>query len=436
MREQADFAIVGKAYIAGRIVHVAIGVSGERITSITSPGGVPHSLPKYELGDGYLILPGMVDIHVHMREPGLEYKEDWGSGSRAAIKGGVTFVADMPNNRPPANSCRVLRVKLEKACGKSLVDYAFYAGYTACFEELLNCSELFIGGKLYPEDLFSPHAEEFASFIAKQGKILVIHAEDPSFLSSDPSLPHSLARPPESEISGVKRAIHLSTRAGAKTHVTHVSLAGSIAEILKAKLAGLNISLDTTPHYALLNDSLYSTSRRNMAKVNPPLRSEGDRQAVYNSVKSLLVDAVVTDHAPHLLEEKTGENPPPGFPGLETALHLLLREILEGRMPLQALDLYSCRPARLLGISKGSISVGSDADLVIVRREEWLVKPEEFVSKAKYSPFEGTKLKTRTYAVFLRGKMVYKEGVFMEENRGKFFSARELTRHAEEWQER
>ena len=421
MHEEPDFFILGKAYIKGRVVNAAIGISGEIIVSLTSPGNISPSARRREYGDGFLVVPGMVDIHVHMREPGLEYKEDWRTGSMAAVRGGVTFVADMPNNKPPANNCNILREKLERAKRKSIVDYAFYAGFNIKPEDLSECKDLYIGGKIYPEDLYSPIVEEFARLIASQNKILVVHAEDPTLLKPDAKIPHSIARPPEAEKSAVKKTLELALQTGARTHITHVSLADSIIEILKAKLAGHTVTLDTAPHYFLLNDSLYTTSRKNIAKVNPPLRSEKDRQTLYSAVSKMLVDTIVTDHAPHLLEEKLGENPPPGFPGLEVALHLLLREILEGRMPIQVLDLYSFRPASLLGINKGCISIGRDADLVVLRKESWEIRPDEFVSKAKYSPFEGAVLRTKTHAVFLRGRTVYEEGEFYEDVRGKFY---------------
>ncbi|MCC5998850.1 MAG: dihydroorotase family protein [Thermofilum sp.] len=421
MHEEPGFFILGKAYITGRIVNAAIGIAGEKIVSLTSPGNIPPSVQRREYGDGFLVVPGMVDIHVHMREPGLEYKEDWRTGSMAAVKGGVTFVADMPNNKPPANNCNILREKLERAKRKSIVDYAFYAGFNTRLEELSGCRELYIGGKIYPEDLYNPNVEEFARLIASQNKILVVHAEDPSLLKPNAEIPHSLARPPEAERSAVKKALELALQTGARTHITHVSLADSIIEVLKAKLAGYTVTLDTAPHYFLLNNSLYSASRKNIAKVNPPLRSEEDRQTLYSAVSKMLVDAIVTDHAPHSLEEKLGENPPPGFPGLEVALHLLLREILEGRMPIQVLDLYSLRSASLLGINKGCISIGCDADLVVLRKESWEIRPDEFVSKAKYSPFEGAVLRTKTHTVFLRGRIAYEEGEFYEGVRGKFY---------------
>ncbi|ABL78557.1 dihydroorotase [Thermofilum pendens] len=413
-----DLVVTGKAYIGGRVVEASIGVEDGRIAAVSSPALAGSAEERIELGKGYLVLPGMVDIHVHMREPGQEYKEDWRTGSRAAVKGGVTFVADMPNNKPPANTCERLAEKLRRAGEKSLVDFAFYAGFSENPEELLRCPELFVGGKLYPEELFSRSAAYFARLMAKLGKPLVVHAEDPSMFRESRGLPHSYARPPEAELSGVRRALRLCGEAGAWVHVTHVSTGAAVTELLSAKLSGLKATFDVTPHHALLTDSLYSTTLSRIAKVNPPLRGEADRSAVYSALARGLPDALVTDHAPHSPEEKASEDPPPGFPGLELALHLLLSEVLAGRLPLGVIDLYSSRPASLLGVEKGAIAVGMDADLVVVKREEWVVRGDEMVSKARYTPFEGWRLSTKTHAVFVRGRMVYAEGEFFEDARG------------------
>jgi len=176
----------------------------------------------------------------------------------------------------------------------------------------------------------------------------------------------------------------------------------------------LDITLDVTPHHALLNESLYRGPLASIARVNPPLRGEEDREAVYEALRKGVVNAVVTDHAPHQLEEKLSRDPPPGFPGLELALHLLLREVLEGRMPLSVLELYSLKPAALAGLRKGRIAPGFDADLVVVELREWVVRGSELVSKAKYTPFEGARLRTATAATYVRGQLVYHEGVFAD----------------------
>ncbi len=413
-----DLVVIGKAYMGGFFEEVAIGIDNGVIVSVTKPSLAPSSDARVEFGDGFLIFPGMVDIHVHMREPGFEYKEDWQTGSRSAVKGGVTLVVDMPNNRPPANNCDRLREKLSLASKKSLVDFAFYAGFNPRPEELDGCRDLFVGLKLYPEELFSQEALNVFRYASDTGKPVVVHAEDPYFFREAPR--HSEARPPVAERSGVLRALDLAEATGAWLHVTHVSTEAALLEVLRAKtFLRPRVTLDVTPHHALLNDSLYSSTLARIAVVNPPLRSEGDRRAVYAALKSGLVDAVATDHAPHGLEEKLGERPAPGFPGLEVALHLLLEEVLEGRLGLPAIELYSRKPAEMMGFRKGVIAPGFDGDLVVVAKEEWRIRGEEFESKAKYTPFEGRVLHTKTHAVYVRGVEVYAAGYFMAEGGGK-----------------
>ncbi|MEZ0345755.1 MAG: dihydroorotase family protein [Infirmifilum sp.] len=413
-----DLVVVGKALIGDTIENVAIAVDEGFIVSVTTPALAPQSVARVEFGEKFLILPGMVDIHVHMREPGLEHKEDWRTGSRAAARGGVTLVADMPNNRPPANTCERLREKLSRAASKSIVDFAFYAGFNPDPEELDHCRDLFIGFKLYPEALFSPGASSVFSYASRSNLPVVVHAEDPSLFRD--SAIHSEARPAEAEVLAVEYALKLALNTRAWIHVTHLSTRAALRRVLDAKLSqGLRVTFDVTPHHVFLTDELYRKETWRIAVVNPPLRGESDRASLYSALRGMLPDALVTDHAPHLLEEKLSQTPPPGFPGLELALHLLLREVLAGRMSLGVLGLYSRMPARLLGVKKGVIAPGFDGDITVVALEDWVVKGSELESKAKYTPFEGWVLPTKTYAVYIRGEPVYMAGQFMVDRGGR-----------------
>ncbi|MCC6064342.1 MAG: dihydroorotase family protein [Thermofilum sp.] len=408
---RVDAVFVGRAYLGGRFEEVAVAVEGDTIAAVTKPALAPRGEETVVLGPKQLLLPGMVDLHVHMREPGLEHKEDWRSGSMSAAKGGVTCVFDMPNNVPPANTCDRLREKVAKALSKSIVDFGLYAGCSDEPETLKPCADLFFGFKLYPEDLYSPRARPTFKLAAELGKPVFVHAEDPSLFRDSPL--HSEARPPEAEASAVELALELARSTGAWLHLTHVSTKPALERVLASKALG-KVTFDVTPHHMLLSDSLYRSPLAKIAKVNPPLRSEEHRAAVYAAARSGAADALVTDHAPHALAEKLSENPPPGFPGLELALHLLLKEVLEGRLPPSAIDLYSSKPARLAGLRKGVVAPGFDADLVIVELAEWSVKGSELVSKAKYTPFEGWTMRTKTVATYVRGRCVYRDGEFSE----------------------
>lgn len=419
---KVDLVLVGKAYISGSIEEAAVAVDSGRIVAVTKPSLAPAADQVIEVGEGAVILPGMVDIHVHMREPGFEHKEDWRTGSMAAAKGGVTCVLDMPNNNPPANTCDRLREKLSRASSKSLVDFGFHAGFNPEVRELTGCPDLFFGLKLYPEDLFHSSAPEAFGLAAGLGKTVIVHPEDPRRFKA--SGVHSEARPPEAELSAARYAIWLAERAGARLHLTHVSTGAVLREALAAKVS-VSVTVDVTPHHMLLNESLYRGPAAGIAKVNPPLRGEEDREDVYEAARKLVVDAVATDHAPHTLEEKLSQSPPPGFPGLELALHLLLREILAGRFPLRALELYSRRPAELFGLCKGVIAPGFDADFVVVRKADWVVRGSSLISKAKYTPFEGILLRTETAATIVRGRVVYSEGDFCDSCLGDLARPRE-----------
>jgi len=184
---KVDLVLVGKALVGGSLVEAAVAVEGGRIAGVTSPALAPPAEELVELGARRLLLPGMVDLHVHMREPGLEYKEDWRTGSMAAARGGVTCVFDMPNNKPPTNTCERIREKISRAVLRSLVDFGVYAGYNPQPAGLERCSGDFFGFKLYPENLYSSGAEEVFRLAAKLGKPVFVHAEDPSPSEPPPS---------------------------------------------------------------------------------------------------------------------------------------------------------------------------------------------------------------------------------------------------------
>ena len=420
-----DLVVEGNLYLGGSLVRAAVGISQGKIVSVSKASLAPAADKKVRYRDGFIVFPGMVDIHVHMREPGLEYKEDWVTGSKAAIKGGVTTVFDMPNNVPRVNSCEKLREKYRLASSKSLVDFGLYMGLPEDPSSIQECRGLYAGFKIYPEDYDKEELRATLRVARKLGKVVVVHPEDPSLLESTPYVDYSRARPPEAEASAVKRMLsYAAEEKGLWMHFTHVSAAASLEEILRTKprIPEGQITFDVTPHHMLLTSRLYKGEKAGLAKVNPPLRSEADRTAIYGAARSMVADAVTTDHAPHSLEEKLApdfEKVPPGFPGLEIALHLLLREVMEGRMELSVIDLYSSRPARLFGLEKGEIRVGFDADLVVVKvGEEWSVRGEEFESKAKYTPFEGWKLRTKTWDVYVHGELVYSGGEFLREGGG------------------
>ncbi len=407
---RVDLIIEGKAYVRGKIVEAAIGVADGKIASISNPANAPEADEKLVLGSEEIALPGMVDMHVHMRDFNQSHKEDWRTGTLSALRGGVTMIADMPNNDPYIDRLDRLREKLKVAESKSLVDFALYCGVPRDLSELDDIRKLACGFKIYPDDY--EKLPSLASRLAED--LLVIHPEDPEIIrrerlkaGASPSLEsHSKIRPKAAELKAIDDILSLMRGKPAKLHFTHLTARESLLKVVSAKLQGTHVTCDATLHHALLT-SKEVNRLGGIAKVNPPLREREDVEAVLRAIRWRVVDAIASDHAPHALEEKLRkdyDDVPPGFPGLEIYLPLLLTQILEGNLSLSSLDLYSRKPAELLGLSKGSISLGADGDLVIVEvGAERRIDASSFASKAKYSPFDGWLVRAQVKRVFIRG---------------------------------
>lgn len=419
-----DLVIEGRVLIGGTVREAAIAIDGGRIVSVSSAGLAPKSEKRIVYTGKRVIMPGMVDIHVHMRDLGQSHKEEWYTGSLAALRGGVTAVVDMPNNEPFIDTPEKVRMKAELASDRSLVDFGFYIGYPEQPKELGRLRSLVLGVKLYPQDLYEQKLRPLFEECSKLGLPVIVHPEDPVVLKNvrcklgtrefDSMSVHTLIRPREAEVAAIRRVLALCREyRDLRVHFTHVSTRDSVELICTAK-ANLRVSFDVTPHHSLLDESVYSSPYGKIAKVNPPLRSKEDREFLLNCLQRLVPDALVTDHAPHTLEEKLAgsyEDIPPGFPGLETALPLLLTKVIEGVLPLRVIELYSSRPADLMGLAKGRIEVGYDADVIVVNyNNEYIIRGDDLASKAKFTPFEGWRIKGKVTDVYLRGVKVLENG--------------------------
>jgi dihydroorotase len=380
---------------------------------------------------GKLVLPGLIDAHVHFRDPGLTIKEDFSTGSAAAAAGGFTTVMDMPNTVPPTNTPHDFREKIRIARRKSLVDFGLHAGAA----DLSHIGEL---AKLRPVSfkIFMDTVDHeflmraFNKINGVSGDHLIsLHAEDPQIINqstekmkmrgSTPEL-YAEARPPQAEIDAVKNAITLSKKFNQKIHFCHVSTRKSLKLINEAKRAKLKITSEITPHHLFL-DSGYLKTYGNLAKTNPPLRDNENRL----QVKDLQdMDIIGTDHAPHTLDEKKQDvwNAPPGIPGLETILPLLLTQLNQKTITLGNIKRLLCEnPAKIFNIpNKGFIKEGMDADLVVVDlKKESVIDPANFQSKSKYSPFEGFHVQGLPVMTMLRGQKVMEKGHILK-NQGKY----------------
>lgn len=365
-----------------------------------------------------LILPGCVDMHVHFRDPGLTRKDDFPSGTRSAALGGVTTVIDMPNTTPPVTSAEALQAKWAHLRGRAAVDYGLFAAPRT--GEAVPELDTATGLKVYmAETTGNLHigAAEVGAVIRAAGdahRLIVVHAEDPkSFRTGEaPTLAgHCLSRPKEAEVGAIQSLTSL--RGESPVHIAHVTC----VEALDAAADG--VTTEATPHHLLLDCKRPLGA---FGKVNPPLRSPEDRKALWDAFAAGRIDAVATDHAPHTREDKEEpfEEAPSGLPGVATGLPLLLRQVRSGNLSLERLvHAMATRPAEILGIPKGRIEVGRDADLVVVdARAVTRVTARRVRYKCGWTPFEGMEaVFPRT--VYLRGERIVEDGEPISEGGGR-----------------
>ncbi|MEE9543257.1 MAG: dihydroorotase [Thermodesulfobacteriota bacterium] len=373
---------------------------------------------------GMIVVPGLVDIHTHLREPGEEYKETIETGTRAASAGGFTTILSMANTEPVNDSASVTRLILRKAKEAGLAN-VFPVGSVSVGlkgESLSEFGELYEAGCVAVSDdgmpvkdgLLMRRALEYANVFSLP---VISHAEDPVINAGgvmnegETSTRLGLRGIPNaSEDSMVARDIYLSELTGARLHIAHVSTKGAVELIRSAKKRGVMVTAEAAPHHLVLDDSSvegYDTD----AKMSPPLRSTDDVKALIKGLKDGTIDAVATDHAPHSTIEKDIEFDAAanGIVGLETALGLVLELVNGGRIDLiDALERMTSGPARVMGLDKGSLKVGGSADIAIIDlNSEWTVDPAKFMSRSKNTPFKGRALKGQVMKTILEGKVVF-----------------------------
>lgn len=374
---------------------------------------------------GLVVLPGMIDCHVHFREPGLTQKEDFLTGSRAAAKGGVTTIIDMPNNNPPTTTSAALEQKRQLA-KKSIVNYGFYFGATSDNITEINKSKNVAGIKVYMGSstgnlLVTDEAALHRIFSC--GRLITVHAEDEGMIKRNveiykhehnPEI-HCKIRSNEVAASAVKKAIEIARAHNARLHIAHVSTKEELALISGEK----NVTCEVSPHHLFLTADAMKMG--NFAKMNPPLRSSEDVAALWKAINDGIITCIATDHAPHLPAEKEQDywKAPAGVPGVETMLPMMMNAVSEGRLSLQQLvKLCSENPAKLMGLKeKGSIEQGFDADLVIADlKKEETIKNSDIVSKCHWTLFDGMKVRGRVIATVVNGELAYNGGSFFESN--------------------
>jgi len=405
-----------------------IFVENGKISSIV-PGDTVPDTSGHEVVDakGKLVSAGLIDMHVHLRDPGFEYKEDIASGTRSAAKGGFTTIACMPNTRPAADSAETVKYVLDKAAKEGAVRVLPYACITKgqLGRELTDFAALKEAGAIgFSDDgagVQSAKMMKEAMKLAASLKMPIIaHCEDDTLIEGAAVTEGNFARkhglkgiPNESEAIHVGRDILLAEATGAHYHVCHVSTEQSVRLIRMAKQLGLKVTAEVCPHHLLLSDEDIPGMDANW-KMNPPLRSPKDVQAVVEGLMDGTIDIIVTDHAPHSEEEKARgmQQAPFGIVGFETAFPLLYTKfVLTGRWTLKfLLDRMTRKPAEVFGLPWGELRVGGDADLTVIDLEqERTVDPARFVSKGRNTPFAGWKLKGWPVLTMAGGRIVWSE---------------------------
>ncbi|MAF64627.1 MAG: hypothetical protein CMJ84_03065 [Planctomycetes bacterium] len=379
--------------------------------------------------EGLTLIPGLIDVHVHFRDPGLEHKEGWDYGSRGALYGGVTSVVEVQNNAPLSTSRDALRARIEHVRRSSRVDFACLANLlpasvceleamaplTPAFKCFLGGSTG-VGGQADRETLASLFAAAAAA-----GRMIVAHCEDEDLLREGKrahrgatAAEHHLVRSSEAEVESVRTSIELCRETGAELHVFHLSTGEGARLVGEARAEGLRVSASTAPHYLLL-DAERVAELGNLGKVNPSIKTADDAAALVRALRSGIIDAIGTDHAPHPLEDKLRDyaHAPSGMPSVDLlwplTWELARRGLLE---PEVALAVVTERAADTLHLpGKGRLEPGCDGDLVLFDPEErFVVRGAELPSRSRWSAYEGWELASPPRVVVRRGEVCLRDG--------------------------
>lgn len=416
----------------GRIIDPASGLDREadlliedgKIARIESD--LDHEKTETFDASGLIVTPGFIDLHVHLREPGEEYKETIASGAAAAVAGGFTSICAMPNTKPVNDNASVTRYIIEKARQAALANVYPVGAITrgSSGEELAEMAEMKEAGAVAVTDDGRPvmnaqvmrHAMEYARdhdlVVADHCQDLQLSAGGVMNEGSYSTLLGLRGICCMAEDSQVSRDIMLAEVTGARVHIAHISTAGAVEMVRQAKGRGVKVTCEVTPHHFALTDAAVMGFDTN-TKMNPPLRSEDDRLALIEGMRDGTIDAIATDHAPHHTDEKMldYDHAPFGVIGLETALGLSLTVLhhQNGIPVARIIEMLTSGPARVFSLPRGTLTEGCVADVTIFDTEcEWSVDPQRFKSKSRNTPFVGWNLRGTIVATIVDGRLVYK----------------------------
>ncbi len=439
---------------------VSIGVSDGTIAAVGEPAELGSADRVIDL-DGQYLLPGVIDCHVHVREPGYEHKEDWSTATAAAAAGGVTTLIAMPNTDPMIDSPETIEQVFEIADGSAHVDFQSYAVLTSDnYDQVEPLAEagvagfkVFLGttfGEIEPPDDGELYAAMQDAAAAKRR--IGFHEENDEILKhfeakfkaeghNDP-IAHSHSRPVVAEAEAVSRIMLLADHAECPVHMFHLSSGTGAELVVRGKEDGVNVTAETCPHYLWFTEEVMN-EKGNVARVQPPIRNADERERLWETgIYGGGVDCIATDHAPHTDEEKNIGDPfddtwksISGFVGLESEVGAMATFASEGRISLeQWAYMHSTRPAQIWGLypQKGSLQVGTDADFTIVDPDaEWVAKKEDLRSKSKTTPFNDEEFVGKPTMTVVRGAVTYEDGeIQVEEGFGEVVPAGDTTSNA------
>lgn len=422
----------GRVYSRGRVAEGGLAIEEGKIIRVSKETNLPSASEKIDCR-GCIIIPGLIDAHVHLRGQMQSYKEDFSSGTAAAVAGGITSVLDMPNNEPVTMSSASLRSRIAAAEHLIVANVGLYSAFPKLHEEISRviiegaiAFKLFlntqIGGVNIDDKRMLSHAFEKVSEI---GVPVAVHAEDKEAVEDSYGFEkkrgnrdveaYLRVHKPEVEVRAVRRIIEIAATTNARVHFCHMSSGEAVALIHRARMRGLRLSCEVTPHHLFLT-SKDLKQQGGVALTNPPLRRKLVGEKLWRMIQSAKIDTVASDHAPHLAEEKNVDsvwNAKPGIPGLETLLPLLLTRVNDGKLTISRLvRLTAERPAEIFGLYReGFLKEGYNANITVVdMHKKGVIDPNRFYSKAKHSPFGGWKVQGMPVKTLVNGHLTMSDG--------------------------
>lgn len=384
---------------------------------------IKTSAEKIFYATNKIVTPGLIDMHIHFREPGQEAKEDFVSGSKAAAAGGYTTVATMPNTSPVVDNAALVRSMIRRAEEVGIINVKIIGALTKNQQglELAELRDMIAAGAVAFSDdgHFDSNARIFMNaldYLHGTDKIIICHEEETTLVKDGvmnegkrSAMLGLKGRPTVSEDIAVARDVLLAEYTGGRVHIAHISSARSVEIVRDAKRRGVKVTAEVTPQHLTMTDDLVDPTDSS-TKINPPLRTKKDCDALLAGLLDGTIDMIVTDHSPHAPEEKDREYiyAPSGFPGLETALGILLTDLYhENKINLETLiSKMTYEPAKIFKLDAGTLSVGATADVAIIDPNlDWTVDDKKFYTRGSHSPFVGRKLKGRAVCTIVGGKI-------------------------------